>query len=253
MKNKIFVSIILLITSVTVLAQDYSMSLEGITKVIISSETTIVIKSHDTSTLLIKASENYKDINSEQSKGLKRISGRGNNNTDYGVEVLKQGTSLIVTGLRERRASNLVIYLPKDINMSVESLANNEIYIDGFNAEIEVINHHGDTVLSNITGPIVSENGNGSIKVVFSTLNQSCPMSIIANNGDIDITMPIDASATISAKTPRGEFYSDFNINAINENNIRKNNRNIKGVLNKGGVEINLQNLKGNIYLRQFK
>ncbi|EDP70747.1 hypothetical protein FBALC1_08308 [Flavobacteriales bacterium ALC-1] len=253
MKNKIFTIVALLIITATAFAQDYSMSLEGITKVIISSETTIVIKSHDTSTFLIKASENYRDINSEKSKGLKKISGRGNNNTDYGVEVVKQGTSLVVKGLRERRASNLVIHLPKDINMSVESLANNDIYIDGFNAEIEAVNHHGDTVLSNITGPIVSENGNGNIKVIFSTLNQSYPMSIIANNGDIDITMPLDASTTISAKTPRGEFYSDFDIKVINENTIRKNNRSIKGVINKGGVEINLQNLKGNIYLRQLK
>ena len=256
MKNKIFTIVALLITTATAFAQDYSMSLEGITKVIISSETTIVIKSHDASTFLIKASENYRDINSEKSKGLKKISGRGNNNnnnTDYGVEVVKQGTSLIVKGLRERRASNLVIHLPKDINMSVESLANNEIYIDGFNAEIEAVNHHGNTVLSNITGPIVTENGNGNIKVIFSTLNQSYPMSIIANNGDIDITMPLDASATISAKTPRGEFYSDFDINVTNENTIRKNNRSIKGVINKGDLEINLQNLKGNIYLRQLK
>ena len=253
MKNKIFTIVALLITTATAFSQDYSMSLEGITKVIISSESTIVIKSHDTSTFLIKTSENYRDINSEKSKGLKQISGRGNNNTDYGVEVTKHGTSLIVKGLRERRASNLVIHLPENINISVESLANNEIYIDGFSAEIEAINHHGTTVLSNITGPIVAENGNGNISIIFSKLNQSFPMSVIADNGNIDIKMPSDTSATISAKTPRGEFYSDFEIELINENTIRKNNRYIKGKINKGGVEVNLQNLKGNIYLRQLK
>lgn len=253
MKNKIFTTLAFLIITATVFAQDYSMSLEGITKVIISSETTVVIKSHDSTTFLIKASENYRDPNTEKSKGLKKISGSGEDNTNYGVEVLKEGTSLIIKGLRERRESNLVIHLPKNMNMSIESLANNEIYIDGFNAEIEVINHQGATVLSNITGPIITENGNGDITVIFSTVNQSYPMSIIANNGDIDIRMPSDASATISAKTPRGEFYSDFDIEVINENTIRKNNRSVKGKINKGGVEINLQNLKGNIYLRQLK
>ncbi len=253
MINKIFTIVAFLITTLAAFAQDYSMSLDGITKVVISSETTIVIKSHDVATLLIKASENYRDINSEKSKGLKNISGRGNNNTDYGVEVVKQGTSLVVKGLRERVESNLVIYLPKDINMSVESLANNEIYIDGFNAEIEAINYHGDTVLSNITGPIVTENGNGNITVFFSKLDQAYPISIITDNGDIDITMPIDTSATIHAKTPRGAFYSDFEVELINENSIRKNERSLKGEINNGGVEINLQNLKGNIYLRQLK
>ncbi len=253
MKNKIFTTFALLIITVTVFAQDYSMSLEGITKVIISSETTIVIKSHDTTTLLIKASENYRSPNIEKSKGLKKMSGSGDDNTNYGVEVIKEGTSLMVKGLRERREANLVIHLPRDINMSVESLANNEIYIDGFTAEIEAINHHGATVLSNISGPIVAENGNGNITVIFSTLNQSSPMSIIADNGDIDIRMPPDASATIISKTPLGEFYSDFDIEVINESTIRKNSRSVKGKINKGGVDINVQNLKGNIYLRQLK
>ncbi|WP_299111486.1 DUF4097 family beta strand repeat-containing protein [uncultured Winogradskyella sp.] len=253
MKNKIFTIVALLITTATVFAQDYSISLEGINKVIISSETTIVIKSHDTATFLIKASENYKNDNIKKPKGLKKISGRGDDNTNYGVEVIKEGKSLMVKGLRERRESNLVVHLPKDMNISVESLANNEIYIDGFSAEIEAINHHGDTVLSNITGPIVAENGNGNMIVIFSTLNQSYPMSIIADNGDIDIRMPSEACATISAKSPRGDFYSDFDIEVIDEKTIRKNNRSVKGIINKGGIEINIQNLKGNIYLRKLK
>lgn len=253
MKNKIYATFAFLLITSTVFAQDFSMSLEGITKVVVSSETTIVIKSHDTRTLLIKASENYRNPNMEKSKGLKNIIGRGNDNTNYGVEVVKEGTTLMVKGLRERRASNLVIHLPKNIDMSVKSLANNEIRIDEINAEIEVINHHGATVLNNITGPIVAENGNGNMTVIFSSLNQSYPMSIIADNGDIDISMPSNASTTISAKTPRGEFYSDFDIDLINENTVRKNIRSVKGKINKGGVEINIQNLKGNIYLRQLK
>lgn len=253
MKNKLFTIFALLIITARVSAQDYSMSLEGITKVIISSETTIVVKSHDVNTFLIKASENFRDSITESSNGLKKISAIGHNNTNYGVEVIKEGTALMVKGLRERRASNLVIYLPKNMNMSLESLANNEIYIDGFSAEIESINHHGATVLSNITGPIVAENGNGNMIVIFSKLDQSYPMSIIANNGDIDIRMPSDASATISAKTPRGEFYSDFEVELINEKTNRKNNRSVKGKINQGGIEISIQNLKGNIYLRQLK
>ncbi|MBV7270727.1 DUF4097 family beta strand repeat-containing protein [Winogradskyella luteola] len=253
MKNKIFTTFALLIITATAFAQDYSMSLKGITKVIISSETTIVVKPHDSITFLMKASENYRNPNAEKSKGLKKISGSGDDNTNYGVEVIKEGTLLIVKGLRERRASNLVIHLPKNMNISVESLANNEIYIDGFSAEVETINHHGETLLANINGPIVAENGNGNITVIFSTLNQLYPMSIVADNGDIDIRMPQDASATIISKTPRGEFYSDFDIEVINESSIQKNKRSVKGKINKGGVEISIQNLKGNIYLRQLK
>ena len=249
MKNKILTTIALLLINV-ICAQDYTMSLEGITKVVISSETIIIVKPNDDSTFLIKASENYRNNIAEKSKGLKSISNVGNDNTNYGVEVKKEGNRLIVKGLRERREASLVIRLPKTINVSVESLANNGVYVSGFNSEIEVINHHGETLLSEITGPIVAENGNGSIKVIFSTLNQSSPMSIVADNGDIDVSMPSKASATIHAKTPRGEFFTDFDL-TLDRATTSTRVKTVKGNLNNGGVTISLQNLKGNIYLRQ--
>ena len=251
MKNKILITFALLTITTTVFAQDYSMSLEGITKVIISAKTTIVIKAHNANTFLLKSTENYRD--SEKTKELKNLSIKGNNNTNYGVEVIKDDSFLVVKGLRERRESNLVIHLPKNINISVESLANNEIYIDGFNSEIESINHQGATVLSNVTGPIVAENGNGSIVVIFSKINQSLPTSIVADNGDIDIRIPYNSSVNISSKTPRGEFYSDFDLKLDKKKSTSNNIRFIKGKLNDGGVEISLQNLKGNIYLRKNK
>ena len=250
---KLRTTLALCLLTTSLFAQDYSMSLEGITKVSISAETTIVVRQHDKATFLIKETENYKDVPTEKSKGLKAINSAGTDNTAYGVEVKKEGNLLIVKGLRGRREANLVVYLPKSMDMFVESLDNNEIYIDGFSSEIEVINYQGATILTNITGPIVAENNNGNIIVEFYELNRESPTSIVAENGDIDIKMPANAAANITSKTPRGDFFTDFDVVMEKERVTRSSGRSVKGKLNNGGVEINLQNLKGNIYLRKLE
>ena len=242
----------LFIISNSAFAQNYTMPLDGISKVVISAETTIVVEPNENPNFLLKASENVRDASLRKSKGLKTISTIGSDNTGYGVHVKKEGSLLIVRGLRDRRGANLVIRLPINTDISIESLANNEIYVNGLNSEIEAINHQGETVLSNITGPIVTENGNGNITITFSNFSDSSPTSIIADNGDIDVSLPIDASAHISAKTPRGMFYTDFDIALVGQE-TKNNGRVIEGKINNGSVEFSLQNLKGNIYLRQVR
>jgi hypothetical protein len=210
-----------------------------------------VVKQHDKATFLIPESENYRDTTTKRKEGLKSVFSKGENNTNYGVEVKKEGSSLVVKGLRERRESNLVVYLPKTMNISIESLANNEIYIDGFSSEIEAINHQGATVLANISGPIVTENSNGNITVYFYELSQLSPSSIVAENGDIEIRLPANVNANVTSKTPRGEFFTDFDL--VKDNSNLRNSRRLQGLLNDGGVEIDLQNLKGDIYLIKIK
>ncbi|MEM9822999.1 MAG: DUF4097 family beta strand repeat-containing protein [Bacteroidota bacterium] len=249
--NRLFLYLLCWTLSLPLLAQDYEMTLEGISKVIISAETTIILKTHERNSFLIKEFENVRDIHQGQANGLRRLSNRGSANTAYGLEIQKSGALLIVKGLRERREANLVIHLPKDINISVESLANNEIYIDGFHAEIEAINHLGTIVLTDVTGPIVAENDNGNVRVVFGVLDQSYPISLLTSNGDIDVRMPATSNATLRAKTLRGDFYTDFDV--VPEYESDTNNRLIRGNINGGGVKMNLQNLKGDIYLRKRK
>ena len=248
----LFVSLALCLVSLSLSAQDYSISLEGITKVVVSAETNISIKSHDKAILLLRESENFRNVISEKTKGLKSIGTRGTDNTNFGVEVKKEGTLLIVNGVRDRIESNLIIHLPKNMNISVESLANNDIYIDGFDSEIEAINHLGEIRLTNLTGPIVAENNNGNVTAEFSELNQSSPTSIIASNGEIDIKLPATTPANITSKILRGDLYTDFDFSQREENSTRRGTRSIIGELNNGGVNIFLQNLKGNIYIRKL-
>ncbi|MEN0003062.1 MAG: DUF4097 family beta strand repeat-containing protein [Bacteroidota bacterium] len=251
--NKLLVSIVLSAIAMPLCAQDFEFPLEGISKVVISAETRIDIRSHSGKTLLIREKENYREGRPKKSKGLREISNQEIANTNYGVKVEKEGALLVVKGVRDRSYAGLVVRLPATMNVSAESLDNGGIYITGLHSEIEAINHHGRIKLTDVTGPIVVENDHGDVTIVFSTLNQFFPMSIVASNGDIDVTLPADSDATIRVKPIRGKFYTDLDLVLEPPSTNRKDKRLIRGQLNKGGPELNLQNFMGNIYLRKLQ
>jgi len=253
MKAMIFILSLVLCCLNPLTAQDFEYPLKDITKVLIGSKNSVMVKSHDQATLLIKELENEKNKTPKKAAGLKPIFQEGEDNTTYGVEIKKENTELIVTSLLNRRAAPFVLYLPAGIDLYVESLTTSDITINGFTSEVEVKNFKGEIILTNLTGPIVAENDKGNILVTFSSLNQSSPTSIVTVSGDIDIALPKDVQANIVSKIPTGEFYTDFDLNQTVERNPRTNARTVKGTLNNGGVELFIQNFNGNVYLRKLK
>ncbi|NAS31087.1 DUF4097 family beta strand repeat protein [Flavobacteriaceae bacterium R38] len=237
---------------INVFSQDYTHSLEGINKVNVSSETTIVIKNHNKNEFLISEKENIRTT--DKAKGLKAVFGQGNDNTSFGVEVEKDGSILKVKGLRDRLAKDLIIYVPKEMNVSLEVPSNNDIYINDLASEIEAKTNNGNIILKSVTGPVIIENNNGNVIINFDEIDQSLPTSIIASKGDIDISLPSDTPANLTLKTPRGEFYTDFDLELTQQSLDDKNNRKKRPIitkLNNGGVAITLIASYGNIYLRK--
>lgn len=232
-------------------AQDFRYPLNQIKRVSVSSESTIMIKSHDSPTLLIKERENAGRKRPDKAAGLNAVFSEGEDNTGYGVEISVEQSTLMVTGLLNEYAAELVLYLPRNMDIYVKSMNRNDIIVDGFTSEVVARNNRGEIILTNLTGPIVAENGSGNVNIRFSELSQSSPTSIVVVSGDIDISMPLDAQVNITSKVNRGEFYTDFDINPIFEGNDRTNARKVVGKLNDGGVGLFLHNLKGDIYLRK--
>ncbi|MEL7163624.1 MAG: hypothetical protein AAFN92_22895, partial [Bacteroidota bacterium] len=108
----------------TLMAQDYTHDLTGITKVVISVTTNVNLYAYEGPAFLIPEAENGRRKKPEAAAGLTSLTSPGEDNTNYGVEIIREGSQLIVTGLGDRRAGRLVIRLPKDLNISVEALSN---------------------------------------------------------------------------------------------------------------------------------
>ena len=250
MKKTIVATLTLLISAVGFAQTDYSKSLSGIEWVKIISRSDISVLVHDKNEILIKGKSTAHD--SQRSKGLRLGGAGGTAITDVGFSVVEEGNALIVTNLRKNESAK--IYLPKNQKVAVTSTWKGDIFIDGFNNEIEATCElNGGMELNNIGGPLTAYALNGSIDVVFSDISQDSPTSLNTTNGAIDMTLADKTAADIVMSSWNGEMYSNFDIKSSSgvDGMKKVSSRKTSGTINGGGVSITLKSTNGNIYLRK--
>ncbi len=106
---------------------------------------------------------------------------------------------------------------------------------------------------------------NGDIEVGLNRIGDK-PMSFSTMNGDVDLTLPADAKASLKMKTQTGEVYSDFDIalsrapQKVEDSGKPERGKYrisfesaIYGNINGGGPEITLNTYSGDIYIRKKK
>ncbi|AXT57071.1 DUF4097 family beta strand repeat protein [Aquimarina sp. MMG015] len=251
MKN-IAIAIVLFITIGQLKAQEnYTQPLKGVKKVKISSDASLSITAHDKNEITI-IGENRRLP--EKAKGLKAVYAGGSDNTGVGIFTKREGETLIVKNLKGMHSNTLKIYLPKNVNISIERSNLGDIKLIGFSSEIEASTNIGEITLKDITGPVVARTATGEINVVFEKVSQKSPISLISAAGSIDVSLPSNTATNLELKTTMGEIFTDFELAFPKEENNMKivgSRRTIKTKLNKGGVEISLRSATGNIYLRK--
>ncbi|MCX2679062.1 DUF4097 family beta strand repeat-containing protein [Galbibacter sp. EGI 63066] len=236
---------------VSTLAQsNYTHSLEGIEWVKIETKSDVIVETYNQNSLTIKADRSETP---EKAKGLKLVGLGGVDNTEVGFYVIKEGNNLIVKNLR-KEGEVPVILLPASTNISVNASGiDSDVSIDGFSSEIEcTIKVTGGLKIKDVTGPITANTNTGEIDVIFSKVNQSSPISITTTTGDIDVSLPNTTSADLVLRSTTGEIYTDFDLNLESEDGLKMvSARTVKGTLNNGGVQIQLNSATGTIYLRK--
>lgn len=149
--------------------------------------------------------------------------------------------------------------------------------------DMEISTFEGDITLSDASGSAVVNSRDGDVKAVFSGFKGEKPMAISTIDGDVDVTLPPNAKATVTASNVDGDVYTDFDIDLVQKvsNNDPeklvmpvlplipdntdgkqiKNNmvlrgfpgKSITGRINGGGIEILMKTLDGDIFIRKGK
>lgn len=228
---------------------DYSKTLDGIEWVKIESKSSVSVKTHDKKEIRIVL-EDPKPI-PEKAKGLRLLGDGGEDNTAVGFNVTASGNSLIVKNVR--RSGKAVIFLPKSQNISVTNSWGGTTRITGFSGEVEAnSNLNGELVLSDLSGAVTAYSLNHGIQVNFTEINQNSPIDIRTTNGEIDVTLPEKAAANVELSSWNGDIYSNFDIKRKDKDGLKSfSDRDIKGNINGGGVNIKLKSTNGTIYLRK--
>ena len=193
--------------------------------------------------------------------GLKRIP-----NTSAGLTVEEDDNVVTVgTGYRGMNTEKqLTIQVPANTSVTLSTVNDGDIDVDGIKGEIEVNNTNGSVYLKNISGSAVAHALNGDLTANFLSVTPNKSMSFSSLNGKIDVTFPSSTKATLNLKSEQGEIYTDFDM--VMEKSVPKietegkgskrrvvMEKGMRGTINGGGAEFLFKNFNGDIIIRKGK
>lgn len=258
MKKNILIVACLLLTAVYTQAQEFKSKLANNkdSKIAIELDAdNIKIEGHAGDEVIIKGGST--EPLPEQAKGLKPLYNTNVDNTGLGLAVNLEGGVLRIEKA-SRKSSKYTILVPNKASIMFTQInfQGSTVTINNIAGDLEIKTNNADIKLNDITGPIVANSISGKLTAVFSSLNQSTPSSISLISGELDITLPTTAKATLSMKSISGEIYSDLDLNLKSGKDGMSRvggGHNINGNLNGGGVNLQLNTISSNIYVRKSK
>lgn len=205
--------------------------------------------------IIIQASSGF-EAPPERSKGLKPLYYAGVDNTGIGLSITNEASGLKVEKVT-RKEVKYTIRLPKQVSVLFQEVnwqGGSKIAISNMDGDLEIKTNVANINLTNVTGPVVANTTSGDVNVVFSALNQSKPTAISSISGEVDVTLPATAKSTMKLRSINGEMYTDFDLGTkSNKDGLSKvgGGTNIEGTTNGGGVEVQLNTISSNIYIRK--
>ena len=206
---------------------------------------------------IVLSTEIKKDRDEERAKGLTAISGLGlTDNSGIGLSIIEKGSIIEVQQLAKRNSNKYVIQVPANVKIFYEhsSVEGSSFKAKDIKSELEVSTLHNNVLLDNITGPMTINSVHGKVEVIFSSLDQQNPTSILSVHGLVDVTLPATTKANLKMESNWGELYTDMNIEFDkSEGDLKQYSSKVNGKLNGGGIELHLASTHNNVYLRTKK
>ncbi|GAB3722849.1 DUF4097 family beta strand repeat-containing protein [Spirosoma lituiforme] len=218
--------------------------------------TSLKIEGHNSDEVIIVASSGY-EAPPERAKGLKPLYNSNVDNSGIGLAVTTENGGLRIEKAT-RKPIRYTIRLPRKVALLYKETnwQGSLISITNMDGDLEIKTNNASVNLTNVTGPVVANTINGEVKVVYSTLSQEKPTAISTINGALDITLPATAKADLKLRSINGEMYTDFDLGVkTSKDGMSKvgGGHDIDGTTNGGGVEMKLNTITSNIYIRKQK
>jgi hypothetical protein len=144
---------------------------------------------------------------SQPPPGMHRIGGSGTIEVIQDNNTVRVGAGSIFGG-----GGDIDIQVPVQTAVTVAMSVGGKVVVDNIAGEVEVNHLNGNITVTNASGPVVAHSSNGKIVASLSKLAAGKSMSFSTFNGEIDVTLPADAKATLKARTDNGEIDTDFDV-----------------------------------------
>jgi hypothetical protein len=206
--------------------------------------------------------------------GMKRLT------QPAGVNIEEENNTVSINAPAMLGRVTVAVQVPAATSLVLHAVNGGEVSVQGVNGSIEVNNVNGRITLTDVGGPVIAHATNGKVVATLRQLAAGKPMAFTSFNGDVDVTLPASAKATLKMRSDRGDVYTDFDVQmtpapagASSSNDARRDDnrnrarddskdkakyriemdRSIYGTVNGGGPDFELRTFNGEIYLRKAK
>lgn len=148
--------------------------------------------------------------------------------------------------------------VPYKTALTLRTVNDGDVKVSNVQGDFDIRNVNGRLYIDKIAGSGTAHTVNGKVLVNF-TENPKSGCSFHTINGKVDVSFRPGLSANFKVKTFNGEIYSDFPVTYIPSKPgagkreggkyVYKSNRSQSIRIGKGGPEINMDTLNGNIYI----
>ena len=248
----------LLLGITTVQAQEYKVKFGNSKdrKIVITADNTeMKIEGYDGDEVQIRVSD-Y-EAPPERAKGLKPLYNTAADNSGIGLAISQEGNVLTIAKAT-RKDAKYTLRIPRKVALSYEEVnwRGNDLRISNLDGDLEIKTNNSAIHLDKVSGPIVASTTSGDIIVVYSRVNAIKPSSISNISGVVDVTVPANVKANLKMKSFTGEIYSDLDLSLNSGKGSLKRvggGHTVEGSANGGGVEISLNTISSDIYVRKQK
>jgi hypothetical protein len=195
----------------------------------------------------------------ERRAGMKKLtSGSGGLEAEEHDNVVEIGSASVM------RPADLRIEVPPASSVEASTMAGGEISVTGLSGELVLHNTNGNIRVVDVTGPVNASTVNGNVDVRFGARLANAAMAFSTLNGDVEVTLPADASVNVLLRSDNGDVYSDFDVvldrqpAKVSEDRDRERyrvslSRELVGRIGAGGPELFLKTFNGDLLLHRAK
>ncbi|MEJ7618442.1 MAG: DUF4097 family beta strand repeat-containing protein [Pyrinomonadaceae bacterium] len=138
--------------------------------------------------------------------------------------------------------------VPRRAQLQKIELINGALDIDSVEGDVRASTINGRLTARKLTGDVRLSTVNGPLSAMFEKLNDAQPIALTSVNGSVELTIPSDASAQVTAGTVHGQIANNFGLSVRRGEHV---GRSLAGNLGQGASRIKINNVNGKISINR--
>ncbi|MCJ7581414.1 MAG: DUF4097 domain-containing protein [Candidatus Aminicenantes bacterium] len=157
---------------------------------------------------------------------------------------------------------DFTLLVPHQTSLTLKTVTEGDITVKNIEGNFEINNVNGQIEMTDVSGSGDAHTVNGKVEVSFTkNPNSNCSFKTI--NGDVKLNFQPDLSASFWLKTFTGDAFSDFPVSYLPSKPAEETRKDGKFVykssnttglrIGKGGPEIKMNTMNGDLLIEKFK